>query len=881
MKPTAEALAQPYQTIHGYIRFWARHETELPAFVGEGMPPLSYRGLAETIDAVGAALNENGFGRGDRIAIVHPDGRCMAAAVVAIMSNATAVPLDPDGTLGEFALQMRDMRIDAVAVASDMDTPARDAAAELGLSLFDIQSDSNGKVGLALLSKGRKTPCRDPGPAEPDDVAVLLATSGTTSHSKIVPLRHRTFAIRCDRVVRALGLSTGDRCLNLLRLFHSGGLGTALTGVLASGGSVAFLSNAGISGILETLDSEQATWFYGSYAHYHAMHSHLGAHRETIERIASRLRFMRSGTGPLNPQIGTDLEKAFGVPLVTSFASTESGIIAADTPDQVRPDRASVGMPIRNEVAIIDDDGAEVPDGEIGEIVSKSLEVFDGYENDDAANRLAFNGEWFRSGDMGYLDEDGYLFVTGRVKELINRGGEKVSPNEVDNTLLEHPEIVAAATFPVPHPTLGEDVAVAVVPAAGASIDDAAVMAYLRDRLSELKLPRRLFITDEIPKGPTGKVQRHKLADHFCAPGDADVDRSDDDGLATPLEAQLQALWAASLGREHVGLHDDYFQLGGDSLQAVELFLSIEKTLGQPLPRSILFEASTVAEMAKRIGSTATARCVVPIQPKGSRPPLFCVHDVNGHVLNFRALAGYLAPEQPVYGIQSVGLDGSEAPLTEIGDMAARYVTELRAAQPFGPYYLCGYSMGGWIAYEMAQQLMAADQRVAFLGLFDTPSRQGPQRASLGQWLGHHAAAMAALKPSDIAPYLGQRARNFGEMSRIAVRSRLFEAAHAAGSASGSGSPARIADANTYAIRNYEIRRYAGDAVLFKATPYAWTHRSAHEGWRDLIGGHFETLPIPGTHGDILEEPNVQELAAILSDCLDARQSDQNRASAA
>lgn len=881
MKSSADALATPYQTIHEYIRHWARQEPESPVFVGEGMPPLSYRGLVETIDTVGATLNEYGFGRGDRIAVLHPDGRSMAAALVAIESNATVVPMNPDSMLGEVALQLRDMRVDAVAIAADMETPARAAAAELGLPLFDIQPDSRGTIHLAPPANGRETPCANPGPAEPDDIAVLLATSGTTSHSKIVPLPQRVLAIRCARSSRLLGLSTDDRCLNLLRLFHSGGLATSLTGALVSGGSVAFLTDTSVSGIFDTLESEQATWVGGAYAHYHAIHPHLEAHRETIKRVAPRLRFMRAGTGALNPEIAADLEKVFGMPVLTSFASTEAGIIAGDRAGHIRPNRASVGLPFLDGIAVVNDAGKEVPSGDIGEVVVKGVEIFDGYENDDAANRLAFDGDWFRTGDMGYLDEDGYLFLTGRIKELINRGGEKVSPGEIDGTLLAHPDIAAAATFPVPHPTLGEDVAVAVVPAEDASIDETAVMTYLRERLSEQKMPRHLFITDAIPKGPTGKFQRHKLADVFCAPEGADAGQSGDDRPATLLETQLQGLWAAALGRDYVGLHDDYFQLGGDSLQAVELFLDIEKTLGQPLPRSILFEASTVAEMAKRIGSTATARCVVPIQPNGSRPPLFCVHDVNGHVLNFRALASHLGSGQPVYGIQSAGLDGSEAPLTRIEYMAARYVTELRAMQPTGPYYLCGYSMGGWIAYEMAQQLLAADQRVAFLGLFDTPSRQGPRRASLGQWVGHHASAMAALKASEIAPYLGQRARNFAEMGKIAVRSRLFGAAQAVGAASGAGTPARIADANTYAIRHYEVRLYAGDAVLFKATPYAWAHRKAHEGWGDLIGGHLETLPIPGTHGDILEEPHVRDLAATLSGCLAERQADRNRASAA
>lgn len=882
MKPTADAGATPYRTIHEFIRHWARLDPDSPVFVGEGMPPLSYRGLVEVIDAVGATLNESGFGRGDRIALLHPDGRCMAAALVAIESNATVVPMNPDGILGEVALQLRDMRVDAVAVAAAMDSPARAAAAQLGLAVFDIESDGNGAIHLTRVDGGRAAPCANPGPAEPGDVAVLLATSGTTSHSKIVPLRQRVLAIRCARSSRLLGLTTEDRCLNLLRLFHSGGLATSLTGALVSGGSVAFLTDTSVSGIFDTLEREQATWVGGAYAHYHAMHPHLAAHRDAIERVATRLRFMRAGTGALIPEIAADLEKAFGVPVLASFASTEAGIIAGDRPDRIRPDRASVGLPFLDEIAVVDDAGKELPGGEIGEVVVRGAEIFDGYENDDAANRLSFDGDWFKTGDMGYLDADGYLFLTGRIKELINRGGEKVSPKEVDDVLLEHPGISGAATFPVPHPTLGEDVAVAVVPAEDGALDETAVMTHLRGRLSEQKLPRQVFITDAIPKGPTGKFQRHKLADHFCAPEEADADPDGTgDRPATPLEAQLQSLWAASLGRDQVGLHDDYFQLGGDSLQAVELFLSIEKTLEQRLPRSILFEASTVAEMAERIGSSSTAHCVVPIQPDGSRPPLFCVHDVNGHVLNFRALAGHLGTGQPVYGVQSVGLDGSEAPLTRIEDMAARYVTELRAVQPFGPYYLCGYSMGGWIAYEMAQQLMAADQRVAFLGLFDTPSRQGPQRASLGQWLGHHAAAMAALKASDIAPYLGQRARNLGVIGQRFVRSQLFGAAHAVGATGDGGSPGRIVDANSYAIRQYEMASYAGDAVLFKATPYAWTHRNAHEGWRDLIGGHLEMVPIPGAHGDILEEPHVQELAAKLTACLDARQPGQDRASAA
>ncbi len=881
MTTAPDASSQPFGTMYEVVSHWAKLTPNAPALVADGAAPLSYRGLLESIDSIGADLNGLGIGRNDRVAIVHPGGRDMALTILGIWSYATPVPLNPESTLGELAIQMRDMRVNALAIAEDMDTPARHAAEMLDLPILELSPDGRG--GMAITAKSHRiTPVSDrTGPVQPDDIVAVIATSGTTSHSKVVPIRHRQLVCRNSYVARSMELGAEDRSLNMLRLYHSGGLNQGLSTPLIVGGSLGVLTDFSVSGFFRALESLEPTWGTGAYTFYHAIHRQLSDYRCTIERVAPRLRFLRSGTGPLNPTIAEELERAFDTPLIMTYGTSESGSITCEHPPPVRRKRGSVGTAVHDGVAIVDEAGEAVDRGAEGEVAVRGPAVFDGYENDEAANRSAFVNGWYRSGDLGYFDADGYLFITGRIKELINRGGQKISPNEIDDALLAHPKVAAASAFPVPHPTLGEEVAAAVVLEDGTSMDEASLLAFLRESLAEYKVPRRLVFVGEIPKGPTGKVQRHKLASAFGLAGEAEaIAIADEDRPATALESQLQALWASALGRAHVGLHDDFFLLGGDSLQAVELFLRIEKTLGRPLPRSVLFDAGTVAEMAKRIESSPSMRCLVAIQPSGSRPNFFCVHGVSGQVLSFRDLARYLGEDQPFYGIQSVGLDGAETPLARIEDMAARYIAEMRQLQPKGPYYLGGYSMGGWIAYEMARQLREAGQAVGMLALLDTQSRRGRRRATLSNWFRHHWYRLSELQASAVAPYVALRFRNLAVIIGMAVRYRLFTAAWRLGEAYSGEMPRflrRPIDVNKVAIRLYEARPHEGDAVLFKASPLAWTHTDSHEGWRDLIGGDLEIRPVSGQHFKILEEPNVPTLARALADCLNERQRRQTR----
>ena len=291
--------------------------------------------------------------------------------------------------------------------------------------------------------------------------------------------------------------------------------------------------------------------------------------------------------------------------------------------------------------------------GEKGEIVVTRETAFDGYENNATANSEAFTQDWYHTGDEGYLDEDGFLFITGRLKEMINRGGVKIIPTEIDQAAIEHEAVREAVAFPLPHKTLGDDLALAVVLEANKSVTASELKAFLKTTLIPNKIPSHVIFVEEIPKSATGKPQRRKLHQQL------DLTKSDKShsgmemaSIRPASEEKLKTIWQQVLGNETIGPNENFFALGGDSLQAVDLFMRIEKELDRSLPRDILFEAGTIREMARLIDEEQTASCIVPIQPNGDRPPLFFVHPIGGEVLGYRELARYLDAGQPFYGIQ-------------------------------------------------------------------------------------------------------------------------------------------------------------------------------------------------------------------------------------
>ncbi len=866
-----------FQTIYDVVRHWADRTPAAPAFLALDRPPIDYRTLKRAVDQIGTELAACGVRRHDRIAIAEPGGTDVAIAAVGVWSHAAAVPINPKLTPGEMALALRDLRVKTLAVTEPEASPARDLARRIGLPVLSITRDIEADSYRIEIEGG---PLGPPGPREParaDDPVLILATSGTTSHSKIVPLLQRHLRARGALNSRFLELTPDDRALNLMPLFHGGGLSAGIATCLFAGSSVCPLPGLDAETFYQHLEALEPTYAMGAPTVFSSILDQADRFPSAIAKARPSLRMIRTGAGKLDTVLADRLQETFDAPVIQVYGSSESGWLACDPVSIERRKPGSVGLPRPNEVAVFGEDGKFAPAGIVGEIGARGEAVFEAYENGGPSNASVFADGWYRTGDAGYFDEDGYLFLTGRLNEVINRGGQKVAPTEIDEALQSHPSIRAAAAFPIPHATLGEEIAATVVATEGESADEQDLLRYLRERLAPYKLPRRIVFVDDIPKGPTGKVQRHKLAETLGLSTTASDSAHQDvaqDRPATPLEETLRALWAKALGRKDVGLHDDFFMLGGDSLQAVNLFLDIERHLGRRLPRAILFDSATVAEMAARIEAEEPSRCLVAIQPNGDRPPFFCVHDQDGHVLNFRALAKHLGDQQPFYGLQARGIDGEEVPFADADSMAAHYVREIRRIQPHGPFLLGGYSFGGRIAYLMAQKLRAAGEDVPLLALFDTYYQGGKQRADIGQWFRLHARRLARQSPSQVPAYLVRRVISAWEVFAVAVRTAFFIRAWRYYENRGRTVPKLLrkpSGANDIISSNVTLTPYDGPAVLFKAELPALLDSEVHDGWREIIQGDLETRPIHGRHADVMIDPTVSELAAELSECIEAR----------
>ena len=486
---------------------------EAPAIGAPGRTALSFGGLRALAGRTIAALNGMGIGRNDRVAIVAPNGPEMAAAFVAIAAGATTAPLNPGYKQDEFDFYLSDLNARALVILRGMDSPARAVATARGIPVVELVAVADGAAGdftLEPTSKLSGTP-EAGGPASGDDVALVLHTSGTTSRPKIVPLRHVNVTASAYHIAATLRLTPDDVCLNIMPLFHIHGLIAATLSSLAAGASVSCTPGFNAFRFFAWFEEVRPSWVTAVPTMYQALLPYAERNREIIAR--GRLRLLRSSSASLPPQVMTALEAAFGVPVIESYGMTEASHQMASNPLPPAPRHpGSVGLAAGPEIAIMDEAGTLLPTGARGEVVIRGRNVTAGYEANPEANAKAFTNGWFRTGDEGWLDEAGYLRLSGRLKEIINRGGEKVSPLEVDAVLMEHPAVQQVVTFAMPHPKLGEEVAAAVVLREGASCDEAGLRDFAAERLAAFKVPRRVVFLSEIPKGATGKLQRIGLA---------------------------------------------------------------------------------------------------------------------------------------------------------------------------------------------------------------------------------------------------------------------------------------------------------------------------------------------------------------------------------
>jgi acyl-CoA synthetase (AMP-forming)/AMP-acid ligase II len=431
----------------------------------------------------------------------------------------------------------------------------------------------------------------------------VLHTSGTTSRPNLVPLTQGNLVASARTIAHSLQLGPDDRCLNIMPLFHVHGLIGAVLASFAAGASVVCTPGFSAAEFASWHDAFAPTWYTGvPTMHQATVAGDSGGDR----RPPSRLRFIRSCSSALPPTLMHELEQKFRVPVIEAYGMTEAAHQVASNPLPPRIRKpGSVGLATGTEIAIMDEAGVLLGPETTGEVVIRGAGVTSGYSGLPDTNSKAFAGGWFRTGDQGRLDTDGYLFLTGRIKEIINRGGEKVSPREIDELLLQHPAVAQAVAFAVPHPTLGEDLAAAVVLRAGQSATENELREFALPRLAGFKVPSRIVIVEAIPKGPTGKLQRiglaEKLADRLQRPFVAPRD---------PVESVLADIWQEVLGIAPPGVHDNFFAAGGDSLRAARVVSRVNELFRTELTVPSVFHQPTIEQYAEKVRGTAPAERV-------------------------------------------------------------------------------------------------------------------------------------------------------------------------------------------------------------------------------------------------------------------------------
>lgn len=588
-------------------------EPDQPALIGPDGGIVSRAELASAVRSAALFLMDEGLGRGDRLGLSAAPGTARAAALLAAMAVAPVAPLAQSGPQEIVEDDLRRLRVSRLLV--DDRTPVEVVRAAEAVRIpvlrFDPFSRPAGHSGSLP-------------PAMADDLALLLQSSGTTARPKIVPLTQANLLAGARSVAETLALTPADRALAAMPLFHIHGIVATLLAPLLAGGSVICCRERAVAELVSQLTSLRPTWFS-------AAPTLLMALLEEVERTgvmppSHHLRFLRSVTMPLASAARERLEAVFRVPVLEVYGMTEasSQVCSTRLPEagiERRP--GTVGLPAGPEVTVLGADGMHCPPGVTGEIAIRGACVTRGYEGGERSGwSVDARGEpWFLTGDEGFFDELGQLALTGRIKEMINRGGMKITPARVDEALVRHPDVVDALAFAIPHPTLGEDVAAAVVSRPGAQIDEQALREHLIATLPAHEVPSHIVFVESLPRGDTGKPRRIGLADRLA------------DRLLPPvtpalgeMERLVAEIFARVLGVDPPGREANFFLLGGDSLSSLDVVNRLEQALGIELNAAIVFTDPTVRDLARRLDllpdgprlAIAAAEALPSIGPPGT-----------------------------------------------------------------------------------------------------------------------------------------------------------------------------------------------------------------------------------------------------------------------
>jgi acyl-CoA synthetase (AMP-forming)/AMP-acid ligase II/thioesterase domain-containing protein len=747
-------MAAGTTTIRDRIDHWAQTRTDSPALVDSSWT-LDYGGLATYVARCAVDLAHVGLGKGCRVGVMAAANVAGARVMLAVACNCVLVPVSAALPAPGLAALVNSFGLDALVVGDDVPHALQESVLSVGVTVLRY-----GDEGLDVL-------VHRPAPAperiwELRDVALLLRSSGTTGQPKVVAVTHGNMLEMARKLSdpRWLALGPEDRTAGMLPLHYAAGLKNVLLVPAILGASVAFPPPGEAFAVDTWLDQLRPTYLCTAPATLRALVERLRGKEARL--TSSSLRYILCSSTYLPEDLRAAAEERCGVPVLEFYGLSEAGVMAANPPRHAVA--GTVGLAAAGELSIVDEAGRELAAGEEGEIVVRGPSLSPGYVEGDALAGEQVGSGCLHTGDIGWLDDDGYLNISGRSKEVINRGGEKVFPYEVEKALLAHPDVLEAAVFGVPHPRLGEAVAAAVVPLPGKLPSAHDLMSFLTAGIAHSKIPGRIRVLPELPRGPTGKVLRNVLAEQHVQESNPMPTRA-----LSLIELEIRHVWQRLLGRNDIDADDDFQDKGGDSLLAADMLLEVEQIAGvslhgfSPSVLTIRAIADAVAD-ALPVGPAMVTR----IKQGSGMPLCFCHGDHAGRGMYAQRLAAHLPKRRPLVLLNATDDDG----LADIETAAAAYVPEVLRAAGSSPVFIGGYCNAGMVAWHLAYLLRMRGVEVAGLVLVETVSLNGDRGLRV---LARTMRQFGKLLPGHLGVFVRNEAmRGFWVLKRKGLR-RLIE----------------------------------------------------------------------------------------------------------
>jgi oxalate---CoA ligase len=859
------------------IERWAIETPRGAALAAPKRTTLSYSGLLDHIKWASAAFCEAGVHAGTVAVLALPNGPEFVAAALAISMRSACAPLDVGLTAEEYRRYLPRIRASAVVCEEGADLPVVDAARELGMRLIRVRPSLSAPAGVFELAGTEGA--GDRAGERQIDAGFVFHTSATTEAPKLVPRSHASACVASRQDTEALQLNAADRFLSLTPLCHGHGMSAIFTQLICGAGMFC-PPRFEAQNFPAWLEEFRPTWFSADPTLQRTI---LTLARENLAVFRKTpLRFIRSAGAPPNPETVRGLEELLGIPVLDGYAMTEAPSIARSTLSRRKP--GSAGRSAGTEVAIMDPSGNLLPAEAEGEVVARGPTVMPGYLDNPEANRKAFHDGWFRTGDIGRLDGDGFLFIVGRSKEIINRGGKKIVPQEVDNALAKNPALADAAAFAIPHRTLGEDVAAVVVLRPGATATELDVRKFAAEHLAPYKIPRRVIFVEQIPRTRHGKLKRNLLAESYAglaaARTTARAAAMEQTRALTEVESKLIDVWRAVLGVEEIGVDDDFFDLGGDSISVTIMLAQTAERLGiarDQLPEGDFLDQPTIATLAGVVADSApgtkptsgSPHRVVVLRDEGSRMPFFCFATGEIEIYEFRHVSRELGREQPFIGLWPPPTV-QENRLLKFEDIARQSAASIRAMREHGPYIVGGFCKGAALAFETARQLMAEGEEVALLVLFDARTPGYPKIAR--QWRSYARHLLRSLSGGEDRITFREILKHIGDACRLKTKKISAKMVRARVSARAKD-PREVKGWKSAAKREYVPRAFQAPILNFLAEKVPMSTRVLSDprlGWRDFAKRGFEVRWLPTDHFSMFEKSNAPLLAAELAKAFEA-----------